>query len=384
MATVASPFNAFLEGRQARQQQEQTQQKNALLQMQVQNAPYEQQRQNRLLDLQTQGAEQDIQYKNAQMSGLADQKKLGAIKQLGSLAQQAIASPNPRGFVQQAVANPAYAQLFKEAGMDTAKLDLNSPSFDQDIQTWASFGEQPTANDRFNASEKAKDRALTVQQNQLNRENQFNIAKDKAPAGYRSNPDGTLAPISGGPADPATKNQLLKPIPTPIAQAIIANRQEISKLDRALAGLKENPDAFGLKNYTPDMILQRLPGKGQSGGVDARAKVADIGSLIIHDRSGAAVTVSEYPRLRPFVPQAADSPATVKTKLDNLRLTMQSMQDELEGSFTPETGYRPISQTPGRGASGSWAGGAPASALEYLKANPQFKGAFRQKYGYLP
>lgn len=179
MATVASPFNAFLEGRQARQQQDQAQQKNALLQMQVQNAPYEQQRQNRLLDLQTQGAEQDIQYKNAQMSGLADQKRLGAIKQLGSLAQQAIASPNPRGFVQQAVSNPAYAQLFKEAGMDTSKLDLNSPSFDQDVQTWASFGEQPTANDRFNAGEKAKERTFTGQQNDLTRQNALNIATTK-------------------------------------------------------------------------------------------------------------------------------------------------------------------------------------------------------------
>ena len=40
---------------------------------------------------------------------------------------------------------------------------------------------------------------------------------------------------------------------------------------------------------------------------------------MVHDRSGAAVTISEYPRLKPFIPSATDSPKQVKVKLAQLR-----------------------------------------------------------------
>ena len=87
-----------------------------------------------------------------------------------------------------------------------------------------------------------------------------------------------------------------------------------------------------------DTIKQRT----DPGGVDPRAKVADIGSLQIHDRSGAAVTAAETPRLKPFVPSATDDSKTIITKLKNLRANLESQLDETEAFYSPESGYRPI------------------------------------------
>lgn len=184
------------------------------------------------------------------------------------------------------------------------------------------------------------------------------------PMGYRYKPDGSMEFIPGGPADPsvASGNRTLRPIPAPAAQGLIQNRTSIAKIDNALAALDGNPDAFGMKNYLPDMATQRMSGKGYEGGVDARGKVADIGSLIIHDRSGAAVTASEMPRLKPFIPASTDDPKTVKTKLGNLKANLQLMQDEIEGFYTPDMGYRPL--TP-QGASQQ-----PAAAPRGLGAPP--------------
>ena len=181
----------------------------------------------------------------------------------------------------------------------------------------------------------------------------------KPPAGYRDDGNGNLTFIPGGPADPSRKNDVLRPIPAAVAQGIVENRNQVAKIDRALASLDENPDAFGLKNYTPDIIQQRLPGKGNSGGVDARAQVADIGSMVIHDRSGAAVSASEFPRLKPFIPAATDDPAVVKTKLKNLRANVAAIQEETESLYSQDTGYKPLpSAEKTSGASGSWEPGA--------------------------
>lgn len=164
------------------------------------------------------------------------------------------------------------------------------------------------------------------------------------PPGYRYKPDGSMEFIPGGPADPsvATNQRTLRPIPSAAAQGIVQNRTSIKQIDRALKALEENPEAFGMQNYLPDVATQRIEGKAYKGGIDARAQVADIGSLKIHDRSGAAVTAAEFPRLRPFIPSATDAPDVVKQKLQNLRANLQLMQEEVEGFYTPDAGYRPL------------------------------------------
>lgn len=156
-------------------------------------------------------------------------------------------------------------------------------------------------------------------------------------------PPGTVAQrdVNTGKIDIVVNPQRatsLRQVPSAIAQGFASNRNEISKLEKAIEAVTKNPKAFGVKNYAPDAVVQRMDKKG----VDPRAKVADIGSMIVHDRSGAAVTASEYPRLRPFIPQATDDPDVVITKLKNLKATLESMQEENASLFTEESGYKPL------------------------------------------
>ena len=169
-----------------------------------------------------------------------------------------------------------------------------------------------------------------------------------APSGYRNNADGTQSFIKGGPADPALDVIKLKQIPSSISTAIVNNNQSLSKLDAAIALFEGknvgegdgmmlgDKEASGLKGYLPQAMLNRLDPKG----VDARASAADIGSLILHDRSGAAVTASESPRLLPFIPTNTDDNATILKKLKRLREYQRTETDLLSSQYNGETGYR--------------------------------------------
>ena len=156
----------------------------------------------------------------------------------------------------------------------------------------------------------------------------------KPPAGYRYDSSGeNLEVIPGGPAD---KQEKLKPIPPQINTAIITNQQSIQKLDDALKLLKDNPDAVGLKGGLPQYIVNRTDEKG----IPVRAAIADIGSLVLHDRSGAAVTASEEPRLLPFIPTPSDTAKSAKEKLERMRKYAIEQQDALKGTYSEDQGYK--------------------------------------------
>lgn len=146
----------------------------------------------------------------------------------------------------------------------------------------------------------------------------------------------------------------LKTVPAAISTAIVSNKQSLSKLDNAIKLLEGNDvgtgdakmlgdkDATGLKGVLPPIILNRLDPKG----TDARAQVADIGSLIIHDRSGAAVTVSEAKRLTPFIPNATDDNATALKKLRRLREMAKLEDDVLANQYNEDAGYKMPNSAP--------------------------------------
>jgi len=138
----------------------------------------------------------------------------------------------------------------------------------------------------------------------------------------------------------------MKRVPASVGAAYINNTLQMSKLDDAIAQIEKNPKALGLKAYIPNNILNRMSGDAYSGGVDTRAGVADVGSLIIHDRSGAAVTVSEAPRLKPFIPAATDDAKTALAKLRRLREFAQQESDAMGELYGEDQGYTPL---PGRG-----------------------------------
>lgn len=158
----------------------------------------------------------------------------------------------------------------------------------------------------------------------------------------------TGTPVLGADGQPLGK--ALRPIPAGINTAIIANSQASKQLDRALTlvggknigdpskgGMQGDADATGWKGYAPQPLLNRWDSKG----VATRAEIADIGSLKIHDRSGAAVTVSETPRLVPFIPLAADDHATVVKKLRRLKLEIDNESTAMRDTYSKEQGYTP-------------------------------------------
>ncbi len=133
--------------------------------------------------------------------------------------------------------------------------------------------------------------------------------------------DNTVTPIVAGGAQ-------VQPKPTGAVQQQIANNAVmINKLDRAIKLVSDKPDAFGSMNYIGDAVRQRT----DPGGVEARSLVADIAGQKIHDRAGASQTVTEVERLKPYIPNITDSPATILKKLPLFRQEYTLIQKELQG-----------------------------------------------------
>lgn len=196
---------------------------------------------------------------------------------------------------------------------------------------------------------------------------------------------GTGRPITGADGQPLGKP--LKDIPPTVNNAILQNQQTVNQLDKAIkllggedvGGAKGDKNATGVKGYLPGAVLNRFDPQG----IDARAEIADIGSLKIHDRSGAAVTLSEAPRLMPFIPLNTDDNATVVKKLKRLQQEAMNESAGLNEIYSKEQGYKPAPKLPGNPAPTKPAGGSapPAGAVAYLKANPNLRAQFEAKYG---
>lgn len=122
------------------------------------------------------------------------------------------------------------------------------------------------------------------------------------------------------------------------ARAALATQVQI--IDDALAELDAHPDAVGLTRGLP-LLGDRLDQRMDPAGVAARAQIANIGSLKLHDRSGAAISVHEFPRLAPFIPAVSDTPETIRTKLRKLRDAIQVEQEALLGGSSPTPGHAP-------------------------------------------
>lgn len=120
-----------------------------------------------------------------------------------------------------------------------------------------------------------------------------------------------------------------KNLPAAQATAWIKNNSSMKFIDQALDAVDAYPAAFGIKNALGNAIRSRTDPKG----VDARALVANIGSLRIHERSGAAVTAAESPRLKPFIPvmdgPAPDNAETVRKKLILFAREYANIQQEI-------------------------------------------------------
>lgn len=239
-------------------------------------------------------------------------------------------------------------------------LDASNPMAQSTIGLRGAQASNQQAAARAHDAQAGAARALADQRRQVTANGP---GPGKVPTGYRytTGPDGEarLEPIPGGPKDPNA--QTGKPLPASAAKGHLENLAALRQVDTALklisgenvGDMKGDANATGMKGYLPNSILART----DPAGVSTRALIADIGSLKLHDRSGAAVTAAETPRLLPFIPQVNDPPAVVKKKLEQFRQNYQAIVDESE-DFYKQSGYnvpvlKPRSSAPA-------AGGAPS------------------------
>lgn len=217
------------------------------------------------------------------------------------------------------------------------------------------FGKTPTFADRNSAQSNsiaARNAQLAERRLQL---------EENSPT-YMQTEDGIVAlpkrpapgtPLQGQPVTAPDGQPLTKPlklIPAPVNDAILTNRRALEQIDRAIAlaegknigdpkkgGMQGDRNATGWRGVLPEPLLNLA----DPSGVDVRAEIGDIGSLKIHERSGAASSVQEMQRIRPFVPSALDSNETVLKKLRRLRMEVESEAGGLASTYSREQGYRP-------------------------------------------
>lgn len=132
--------------------------------------------------------------------------------------------------------------------------------------------------------------------------------------------------------------------PDASTRAILENVNGLRQARQALALIQARPESVGAWQGAANMLPADALNRIDPGGAEARAAMAAIGATRVHDLSGAAVTVSEFPRLRPFIPQVGDDPRTVQTKLTRFIQEYESILRDQYRSYGPENNFRAMPQ----------------------------------------
>jgi hypothetical protein len=166
------------------------------------------------------------------------------------------------------------------------------------------------------------------------------IAREGGGIAVVNSRDGVVRDATTASGAPVPKP--LKDLPATVANGYIENQVALNKIDEAITGVQKYPNALGLKNLMGDAVRQRTDPEG----VAIRAMIADIGSMKIHDRSGAAVSAAEFPRLKPFVPSANDEPAAAVEKLKLFKREYELMQQGITTFYSEGYKQPPTSPAP--------------------------------------
>lgn len=150
---------------------------------------------------------------------------------------------------------------------------------------------------------------------------------------------GTAVPITAGGTALGPKAAKLKDIPATVNAKIIEGKGAISNIESAIKAIEAYPDALGWSNMVPG--AQAVRQMTDPKGIEARAQVANIGSLVLHDRSGAAVAASEFPRLAPFIPSASDKPDAAIKKLKEMKRIAEDELGLFSDTYNESTGFKP-------------------------------------------
>jgi hypothetical protein len=117
------------------------------------------------------------------------------------------------------------------------------------------------------------------------------------------------------------------------------NAASLDLIRQARTALAQRPESVGLKRG-----VGLIPGMGQIGevvnqrrdpeGNAVRQLIGQVSAMKIKDLSGAAVTVSEFPRLAAFVPLIWDTPGKIQLNLDQLERELTIVMEALQNGVT--------------------------------------------------
>lgn len=276
-------------------------------------------------------------------------------------------------------------QALKEIPSDPAQfkawrdqIGMGLDAFSKKLQEDAKIAETGRHN---KATERTADGQLRVSQGNLKvAQDRLKFDKDQ-PKGQIVQSDqgvvlvdprtGASTPVKAPDGTPLAPK--LRDLPSAASSAIMSNAQSINKVQQAIdlldgknvGALKGDKAATGWKGYLPQPVLNRA----DPDGVDTRAMVTDIGSLVLHDRSGAAVTASETPRLLPFIPLPTDDPATARKKLVRFKQIYEQEQQAYLDAYSKGQGYKPPN-VPAPSSSKPSMSAEDQQAVAWANANP--------------
>jgi hypothetical protein len=247
--------------------------------------------------------------------------------------KNAIGLPNPSDFTSESLAvfqtSKNYGDLVPKAKETTIPADAQK--YEYYVKQEKDAGRKPLSFKDFEL--------LKVRESRTPAPPKEKVVYDAARGGTVNVDTGEFKPVKQGGVDIGVKAKDLKPVPPAINTAMTQNQVVLNKIARAEELLTKTPEATGMfKGMMPDAILNRTDKEGTA----TRAALAELAATKVHDLSGAAVSVSEFGRLKPFLPQPTDNADTLRTKLAGMKAEVEDIVNATNQIYSEEQGYKPI------------------------------------------
>lgn len=375
---------SFIAGRQARQQEDYGNTRNAMAQMELEQQPRETANRNAMFDRQQQ------QY--------TEQQQQQALTQAKATAEHIATRPDAKAFAQGQF--PAFVQMAEQRlgarWDDLSDNDVQRFATDIAQQSAAKLGQGPAARpvqyqDVDGPDGSILQRDPTTQQLKQVVGRQPNVQmvgnfKALSPAEIEAAglPAGTSAQrdINTGKIDVLSKRDQsasLSQKDSTVAKiklnSVKLARQQLNAIKEAFAQGKggAGPNAFG----PGQGLLPTQAGKLFDSRVDQMRS-----TLTALTRTPGVGSMSDYESKldQSKFPKRGDYESVTGDKLQQL----DDMLSLIEGGYTQLLGGGATEAAAAQPQPAQQQQRAPAQAEEYLKSHPELRGAFRQKYGYLP
>lgn len=207
--------------------------------------------------------------------------------------------------------------------------------------------EMAQINQAFQSGQMNAQQAFQAAENAKNREQQMQVAQiNRVPAGFTAE-GGKMAPIPGGPADPAYLGQ--KTEATTAAKMNDEQAKAAGFADRISNALPIIAATTGAGTDIKQKALSKLPVVGNFAVSDEYQKFdqaqRDIINAILRRESGAVIAESEFDNARKqYFPQPGDSATVLQQKDKNLQEALQGMQRSAGPAYkkqeTPKSGIK--------------------------------------------